>query len=219
MTKCRVVIWIAVFLLLPLFAIANVNFPCKKLSFLKNGLDLADLNKCHNLLKNCPANGPFPNQNCVKQIVARNPICYQLNQLSKYLNGSPSTISASPINRYTLIDQFFPADGQNSYYVITPQNCLINTKIDPRNLDPKLRKAYKNTPFIIVNFQKPNFVRRSNGRERMFATLKITKTCLACEVIGYARIQFDFDNKGRLVNITLDPKKLMHHPGMLNNNA
>jgi hypothetical protein len=189
---------------LPVLSAASSPVQCKNYGFLKQGFHLNDYTNCQSLIHQCPKQGLLPDQACVKQVIEKHQSCYQLKALSAAINGDPATISAEPMAKFTIIDQVFIADGQHSYYLISPQGCLVNTNIDPRVLSPSLKKQYKNTEFMHVNWDKPTSQNHPNGSQSFIATLKVTDTCLACKVIGWAKIRFDFAKNGILIKTSLE---------------
>lgn len=180
------------------------NFPitasndAEKTVNLSNGLDLTNFNKCQALLHQCPAAGPFINEACVTRQITMHPICEQLKQLSKITGVSASLIEAKRMNNLDLITLNYPADGQTDYYIVTPTGRLIHTTIDPRTLSTQLSKTFAKQSWMIVAWGKPAFSKQS-----VLATLRITKECLACEVVGWARLRFDFDTQGHYVEAHL----------------
>lgn len=188
---------------LPIFATAGSNQTCKSYSFLKHGLNLNDVEHCQYHLKSCPKTGPVLDQACVKQIIKNDQACRQLNKLSDVLNADIATLTFEKFEQFILVDQVFPADGQHNYYIITPRGCLTNTKIDPRQLSSALKKQYKNTIFMIVNWGKPKFQVNPNGTVSFSVLLKVTKNCLACESIGWVKVRYDFAKNGKLIKTNL----------------
>lgn len=188
---------------LPLFASTGPFQTCKSYTFLKSGFNLTDAERCQAHLKSCPKTGPVLDQACVKKIVNTDLSCRQLNKLADALNADISTLSFEKLDQFILVDQVFPADGQHNYYIISPSGCMANTKVDPRRLSTSLNKIYKNTLFMIVNWGKPKFQVNPNGTVSFYVLLKVTKNCLACELIGWAKVRYDFAKNGRLVRTTL----------------
>lgn len=130
-------------------------------------------------------------------------VCQQTNRLAKQLNMPLSTISAEKVGEYTLITVYFIADGQQQYYIIAPDDSVINTLVDPRKVSKSLAKRYKNADFMLVNWDAPKYQAGANGQSSFVSQVRVTKTCLACEVIGFAKIKFDFSAQGHLSNVSL----------------
>ncbi|MBA3660411.1 MAG: hypothetical protein H0W64_01670 [Gammaproteobacteria bacterium] len=191
---------------------ASPVLECKSYPFLKPAFSETNYRNCKQLLQSCPLSGPYPSTACIQQIAKNNRSCNQLSQLAKVLHATPATLSMERIGNFALIDQVFIADGQHSYYILTPKNCLINTKIDPRNLSAALKEDYKNFPFVITNWDKPKIVKTGDQITNIIATLKITKTCIACELVGYAQIHYEFDEAGKLINVNLPNDSLSETP-------
>lgn len=185
--------------------LANAAPPeCKDYLFLKRGFYMNDYKICQESLKQCPLNGDMPDLACIDAIAKNNRACHQLDKLSKVINGNPSTLSAVSAGRFAIIDQILPADGQHSFYIISPRGCLVETNIDPRELDRSLLRKYRRKDLMTVNWESPKRHINTDGSQSFTALLKITDTCVACEVIGWAKIRFDFDKKGELIQTELE---------------
>ena len=161
-------------------------------------LNFANYQQCSALLKNCPKQGAFYQPSCIQQVVSKNPICQQLNTLANQLNTTPDAISVNKINNIQVITVQFFADGQYKYYLLTPQNNLIDTAVDPRNLDSTLAKKYVKSNFMITSSGVPVPHVNKDGSQNFNVSLRITNGCLACPVIGIANTQFRFDTQGKL---------------------
>lgn len=195
--------FIPLLFLMPSLAFCIPVIECKNLSFLKPSFMINNAEKCQLLLSKCPLQNGSPDPLCIKKTINANKICYQLNMLAKFIHASPFFIKLQAINNFILVDQKFIADNQDSYYLITPRNCLINTKVDPRNLNAELEKQYKNTAFVIMNWSKPEISITKEGVYQVSSTLKINKACLACGTVGFAEIHFYFSAQGKLSHVSL----------------
>jgi len=197
--KMRCLIFIS--LLFPSLMHAAVAPICKPLPFLKGGFQAEKYKRCTTLMNQCPASGALPSADCAKE-VGKDAACNQLNKLAEALGTSITQIAMKQINAFRIVGIYFPADGQNHYFILTPKNCLVDTIIDPRKLDKSLEAKYPKTSFIIVNWNEPQF-KKSNDAENFTAVLKITDTCMACKVIGWATLKFNFDKNGNYVSVDL----------------
>lgn len=202
-----------VFLLfMPILTLARSANECTNGVLLTNGFNLENYTNCQALIKQCPPDGLMPNESCVRKVVEKNISCRQLNALVNVIDATPVTISAEQAGKIILVTQYFMADGQESYYLISSQACLITTNIDPRDLSASLKKRYKDTAFMAINYGKPTSQIHSDKSQSFIATLKVTKTCLACDIIGWAKIKFDFMENGHLEEINLESFNVKAQP-------
>lgn len=185
----------------PVFSIASPAESCKKLDFLSSGFNLQNAQQCSTLIRRCPPTGPVLDQACVEQVIKENPSCQQLNALAHELNADVASLTVEQIGKIMLVDQLYVADGKHSYYLISSEGCLVKTIIDPRELSVPLKRKYKHKEFMISNTNKPVATLQANGSQSVSVILKITDTCLACDVIGYAKTKFEFSKKGEFVKM------------------
>lgn len=170
---------------------------CKPYPFLKDGFNMQAYQHCKSQFKTCHSKAGVPNLKCVDEKIKQTPACQQLSALSSALDASPATISANSIDGgYTIINQNFIADGQNNYYIVSPQACMLNTIVDPRTLHPQLQTQFENFNFVITNTSMPIAVTPNATAKEFIVTLKVAKGCLACETLGYAIIKYTFDRDG-----------------------
>lgn len=198
--------WFAVLLMLfPLFAAAaDSTAICNKPSFLKPGFNLNDYNLCkQHISSECPNKGMFPDETCVSKVLKENSVCKQLNMLAQTINMPPSAVNAKAVANFTLIDAAFTADGQHQYYIISRDGCLVNTLVDPRNLDKALAKRYQKNSFVIVTWKEPTYQRLANGEQIFTAIFKVTDGCIACSIVGWAKVEFHFSKNDALTKTVL----------------
>ncbi len=192
--------------ILCLFPILAYTAPmrCVEHAFLKNGFSMNDYNQCRALMNKCPASGALPDISCVDKVAAENKVCSQLHQLAQVTNGVLDLIVIEKNDQLLLVDQHFPADGQQHYYIISPKHCIVDTQIDPRDLSQALKNKYQKMELMLVNWEKPVLQTHNDGSQTINSKLKVTDTCLACKIVGYAQLKFDFDKKGVLTKISLE---------------
>lgn len=190
-----------ILILFPLIGETKPNI--KYHSFLKNGFNNIDGTHCLNLITACPIEHNFPNEICVKNVLNNHPYCDQLQKLSQILKVSASQLTVLPEGFFSLVNVIYPADGQHRYYIITPRGYLVDTVIDPRSLNKYLQQKYKKADFLISNEDTPYYEKELNGNHQFSAILKINESCLACKIIGRAKVDFNFDPQGKLVSIIL----------------
>lgn len=180
------------------------NLPdCKFPAYLTKGFDLNRYKQCDRLTKQCPGDGILHERKCVDGVVKRNTSCDQFAKLVADLNIPANQVTAASLAEFTVITITFPADGQFSYYLISPNGCLLNTKLDPRTLDSNLNAKYQNTSFMITHWGEPQYQSNPDGTPSITTILRVTESCIACPLIGYAKIKFDFDKHGNLVRKSL----------------
>ena len=158
---------------------------------------------CENIIKTCPKKGPYYEENCVAEKIKKEPLCEHLGALADYLSVSPSQLSLLSYPLQQLITVHYPADGQDHYYLLSAQGCLIDTALDPRTLDPAIKKQYANQSWMISNTQAPLLQKLNTGNTLFDIPLNITDHCLACQVIGTAHIGLTFTPAGTLFSSQL----------------
>lgn len=173
--------------------------------FLSKGFNIHNYQRCHHLIQSCPVS-IFPDARCLKKVLQTNQVCQQFAKLTDALDNP--LITVKQIANFSLITENFPADGQNSYYILS-KGYLINTNVDPRELDVNLTKKYKKTSFFIVNVDEPPYQKNKDGSQSFLAKLKITKDCLACTNIAFAIIEFKFNQFDDFIDTQLKSFQLI----------
>jgi hypothetical protein len=187
--------------LLPL--VAHAAPTCQYHDFLKNGIRQQDYKQCQALIQLCTEKGLSFDASCVKQTVANNDVCYQLDQIGQLTDGGVPFIVVEPQGQFALIDQIFPADGKDHYYIVSPQGCIVDTHMDPREFTKFLAKKFEKADFLLMNEGKPLIKNHSDGGVSFTTILKVTETCVACKVIGWARIEVTFAPNGKMTSTRL----------------
>jgi hypothetical protein len=188
-----------VLLITPALASASSPKQCVNYAFLKNGFNMQAYQVCDAQLKKCPnEHGMIPAEACVKKVIETTPDCQQLNKLSQKVHGTLGLLTAAAAGKkFVIITQHYPADGQHSYYIISPLGYIVTTNIDPRSIDADLKKRYSTADFYTKTSGDIETGTASNGSMHFTVPLQVTKTCSACEVIGLAKVQFNFSSKGK----------------------
>lgn len=182
--------------LFPLFA--NAGPTCQYHDFLKNGIRQQDYKQCQKLLQQCTEKGLSFDASCVKQTVANNDVCYQLDQIGQLTEGAVPFIVVEPQGRFSLVNQIFPADGKDHYYIVSPEACIVDTQMDPRQFTSFLANKFKKADFLVMNEGKPRVKNHKDGRTSFITILKVTESCMACKVVGWARIEVMFAPNGKM---------------------
>ncbi len=194
--------------LLFLFSIvakADIKSHERYYAFLSQGFNIHNYQQCDKLIQSCPID-IFPDANCVEKIFQTKDVCQQFRKLTDILDST--LITVKQIADFSLITEEFVADGQNNYYILS-KGYLINTNVDPRELDVSLAKKYKKTPFFIVNWGEPQYQKNRDGSQSFLAQLKITDGCLACSSIALATIEFKFNQSGNFIDRKLKDFQLI----------
>lgn len=157
---------------------------------------------CNLLLKSCPTEGMFRKKSCVGAVLRNNKVCTQFKKLSEILDTQPTLLNIKNIGNLTIVNSPTIADGQDHYYIMA-NGVLINMNIDPRILSRSLRARYNKKTWITVNWGKPIYKVTSNNTKTVTVTVRVSDTCLACSIIGFAKIQFNFTKTNRLINVEL----------------
>ena len=189
-------------------AVQRYSLPvCQRYPVFQGGLHIKNFNRCQQLLtilsqkKQCNFLGPMPDAACTKRVLSHS-FCQQTRAL---LHAIPSAtlgmISAQSYGNLTLVRSTTVADGVDTYYIVNPAGCLMNTSIDPRTLSTKLREQYANQSFIILA-QAPHYLHYPH-REAIVITLQVRTPCLACKTIGCAQVKFNFSSTGQWIGTNL----------------
>ncbi len=161
---------------------------------------MKNYNQCLAQLRQCPKHGPSYSIRCMANLINNTPSCQALTEIAKQLNTTIDTLRVLPVHGFYLITQQFFADGQQQFFLLTPQEKLINTIIDPRSLDVPLKKKYAKSIWLITNTTTPHYQRLDPHQVAFAVNLKINKNCLACQPFGYVTVLFVFDNHGELLS-------------------
>ncbi|MES2998614.1 MAG: hypothetical protein V4700_04755 [Pseudomonadota bacterium] len=202
-------------LLFSALAKADINTKNNYYPFLAQGFNISHYQKCQSLIRQCPSEGIFPIPSCVKRVVNENKACWQFAKLLKIVDASPTTLSAKQVKEFTILDLLYTADGQHEYYILSKGN-LWNTNIDPRSLSKVIAKQYKQASFFIVNWGEPKYHTNPDGSQRFTAVFRITDGCLACPVIAWPVLTFNFTKEGRFLGARLKNFKLDSEASAIN---
>jgi hypothetical protein len=183
---------------------ANIKSASNYYPFLAQGFDITSYQKCKDLFEQCPVDGSSQDKACIRQILRTKKICNQLEKISQILTFIPT---AKQVEAFTIFDLYYSGDGQHEYYILSKGN-LLATTIDPRTLNKDFARKYRHTSFFIVNWSEPNYYVNADGSQKLTVVLKITEGCLACSLIGWATLGFNFTKEGVLLGIELEHFKL-----------
>lgn len=176
---------------------------CKFPPYLAKGFDTNSYSQCDKFIKQCPGSGVLHEKSCVEGITKKYKSCAQFRKLVTELHLPANQVTVTSLGEFSVVTLTFPADGQFSYYIISPNGCLLDTKIDPRKLDSNLNSQFQNKSFMMTYAGEPQYQTNSDGTPSIAVVLRITDTCIACPLIGYAKIKFDFDKNGNLTKTSL----------------
>ena len=176
----------------------------KQYDFLQNGLNLQNFNQCAVAVQKCPMIGSVREASCVDKAAKDNQVCSQSNQLADVLGISISQLQVKQQGNLTMVTAVYPADGQMHYYIAMPNGRLVDTVVDPRTLDTKLASKYSSSSFYTVNRSEPTIKTHDDGTQSVSAKLRVTEGCVACTVIGTAKVKFEFSQAGDLLKTKLD---------------
>lgn len=176
---------------------------CKSYSYLQPTFKFSEAQNCLASIKTCTIKNNMPDQACVSKIAAQNPSCKQVQQLANTLEANLSSLTITPVDQFYIVRQDFIADGQQTYYILSPVACLINTNIDARQFSRSLALAYRGKNWMSVNSGAPKVAKDKKGLTVFTVRLKVTDSCLACPILGWAYVNFVFDAKGTLIKRTV----------------
>lgn len=160
---------------------------CKPVPIFKNSFNFKNYNVCQQQIKKCPRSGPFYLSACVTKTLAVHPECKQLSMLSHQSSVSADFIGAKVFNTLALITFNYPADGKQSYAVITSRGHMIPLCFNP-----------KNKTLIATPAGSPIYKQNQSGEQQFSLTFKVLKGCLACKEVSRKTRVFKFNKQGHL---------------------
>lgn len=183
----------------------NSNIPSylHKYDFLSTGFDMKSYQQCKTLIANsCPSKSPIPD--CAKELVKKQS-CLQLNQLSKAISSEMPFISVMKTQgKVLLVSQSFIADGQTEYSIITSTNQLLDTNINPLELDASLKQKYQKTSLLPVHSGEPKIkFSKSKHQQIIIFPMKAHENCLACKIAMSYDLQFTFNQEGKFNSVSI----------------
>lgn len=165
--------------------------------------DAKSFQACQQLIKSCITTGPLPDQTCAANQIKQHSICQQSDELASLLDVDVSQLKLTKIvQQFVLVKSTYPADGAETYSIITPKRCVINTVIEPRDIDKSFMPKYKKEDFYTENKGEPTIT--TNKMNVIFSVpLVMHKQCRACEIIAKPTIVFKFTEQGNLISTRL----------------
>lgn len=165
--------------------LTSVNHP----DFLSSGFDQLAAQTCEQHLFVCRRQSPENQPVCMHRVVHQYTSCKQLIALSEYLQVTPLQLKSVPFGKLISLSVTYPADGQISYYLITPKGALINTAMNPRtlplaDLPVELQQDSHPKQWLLFNHGKPCFYQFSGNLYEIFYPVRISQNCRACERIA-----------------------------------
>ncbi len=170
------------------------------------GLNEKDYEDCSDKMNACPKTATLEDKSCVSEVVKKEKSCKQLVKIAQLINVDPNMISIKQKSHFSMINVSFAADGGHTYYILSPRGCLINTMVDPRDINSGIKKRYSKMDLYIDNNGEPSYTNK-RGIQRFSAAIQAKKQCRACDVIANAQINFDFNKDGKWLRTTLNQFK------------
>lgn len=175
---------------------------CDDQPFLRNGFDMTRYQLCQTQVAHCTQKEMSQQSTCQQHAYTVSPACAQLNKLATTLSAHASDLHIEKVGAYALVDHFYRADGQHDYFIISPSGCMVNTNIDPRTISAAVDKQYNQLKLLTINWEKP-YYEAINDKDTFYSTVKVTKDCLACAVVGWKKVTFTFNKKGKLLSVQI----------------
>lgn len=121
--------------------------------------------------------------------------CVDLISLAGVLNTDSRLLQVTPITQNVmLVQKHYPADGQNQYYLLQSNGKLIDTIIDPRDVNSMLKGMYVDYAFMVTSNGKLT-IKKQKAKTLVIVPLRITRACIACELIANASLMFTIPGK------------------------
>lgn len=170
---------------------------CTPAPFLKNGVDFDQFRQCKQLMNQCPKNGIYPDSQCVSEQL-KNDSCSQFEQLSSITGNNPSFTNVYRVKNVTLVQNFTPADGQNHYFMIDSQGCIVSAAVSPQQITGDASAEN----LMTLETMKPVIYQNPDGTSVMSFRLGVS-ACVACERTQFTTAQFGFDSDGKYNGVKL----------------
>ncbi|WP_299492670.1 hypothetical protein [uncultured Shewanella sp.] len=146
--SCRILLLSII--LLPLYTLA-MPIPITSIQhpdFLKGGFNLTDYQQCQPQLAQCPSYQNSHHASCLTNTIKQFPSCQQTGQLADFLGVFASQLTLSKFGQFTKVRIYFPGDGGNAYYLISPTGQLLNTlnpdKLKQNDFPSQLQNYFPN---------------------------------------------------------------------------
>ncbi|OGO91213.1 MAG: hypothetical protein A3F10_01965 [Coxiella sp. RIFCSPHIGHO2_12_FULL_42_15] len=175
------------------------SYAITSIPFWGNGFNDNAYRHCKAYFTQCPVDGVFPNEKCVANIIKQHSTCHQLQLIAKQMGVVPASIDVASHNHFAVVTVYYPADGQSEGYLVTPRGVLYGSHVDIRKLNPDVARQFKGRDFYITNWSGWTAFTDRRHFDHFKITQKITDTCLACETITFATLEYIFDAKGDFV--------------------
>lgn len=156
--------------------------------------NLSNYHQCRAHWTHCHKTGPYYSVRCVASTAKTQSSCYQVALLAKQLATSIDALSVKPIDQFFLVTQHFYADGQQHYFILTPQNKLV----DPLRFTPAITQKLQakfGQKALYTYLGSPRT--RVTSNERLFGfKLSAQQGCLACKQLGVVTLRLIFSSSG-----------------------
>ena len=165
------------------------------------GFNMAQFQQCHSSLLKCPMNGPVHSPACVNQLVATQPVCAELKKISKVTSVQADLIDAELFGNLALMTLHYPADGQETYAVVTPDKRILSLNVNPKIMDRPLEKKYAGQLIFTTPLNKPQYKQFSDGMQQFSVTARMNEKCRTCDEIGRINVDFNFNAQGKYLGV------------------
>ncbi len=125
--------------------------------------------------------------------------CDQELVIADQLQAAPHTLSlVQAKGPVSIIRQYFPADGQSHYYAYTNETGLVNLTVVPSDI-----QASDQQTWLPVASGQP-IIHEHHQRWQVTAPVSFRKNCLACQTVAKGVVHVKFNQKGQIIEQTID---------------
>lgn len=185
-------------LLILLFSTTSDAQPGVKV--LESAFQPHDYNYCLMLLRMCPKEGRYINQQCMKKQLNHDQKCNQLRKISAYVEQDPQFMRISAVGGISIVSVKYLADGKKAYVAITASGrafwLIPKTAVLAHLFNIKDNKKVSFLP--VTNSIK--FGLTKDKKLQVVVALKVHKDCMACAVIGNVKSTYLFSTQGHFLS-------------------
>lgn len=167
-----------------------------------NGFDFAAYERCTAAIQRCPAGHIFRDEKCAAKKL-KHTACKQLAGLAKHLDVDAQMISVEKTAKYATIKISFPADGGESFYILSPRGCLVDTNINPGKFDAAFKHQFASKDLYTEVVSAPVYSALPKAGKRFTVSIEGRDQCRACAVLVKTDVAFDFSKKDKLEKVVV----------------
>ena len=169
---------------------AKSNF-CVYPPALQLGWDISAFEQCDQAIHRCPLTGMYLDEKCMHEKLKQKS-CTQLSALTKLLDLKADMFTAKKVKDFTQITVNYPGDGGIQYYLLSSKGCLLDTSVNPSNINKKFKKEFAKVDLLNEVNGEPVYSVLPGSGKRFTVKIDGHRQCRACEIVVKATVAFDF---------------------------